>query len=409
MSLLDKAKALYARLQGMDWQERRDALKEVPEAVAEAYHAYRKDRMYDPGNAQPNPREYLSPSGKYKLVVTSFTSGPGTWNVTEGKIFKVDSDTPITSIRRNYSAFPYLFIEGHANGHDYLIGGEDYQGQTVIELDTGKRRELLPEEAKQGHGFCWASYTYNAEAKLVTVDGCYWAAPYEFRFYDFSDPMNGWPLLEYVPADEEDGQGYVDADNKTPTFEADGTIITYETKYGLPTDENQYDDEDEDDNGNTVKRPQRVVATRTWKREGLKLKEVAFWVEPEEQKRRDAQAEANRRYNEFWETYKKTDPLYLKMKELSAQGPFKPADYMSQGVTHKGWCPDFEANEYRACLDIHHEGKVRVTMEIAVKTGPVKLIMNAGQDKSTTLFYLHSVEGVVSAFEAAREFLAGDP
>jgi hypothetical protein len=406
MSLLEQAKDLYVRLRDMDWQGRRDALKEVPEAIAEAYHAYRKDRMYDPENAQPNPKEFLSPSGKYKLVVTSFTSGPNTWNVTEGKVFTVDSDTPIASIRRNYSAFPYCFVERHANGHDYLIGGEDYQGQTVIELDTGKKRGLLPEEAKQGHGFCWSSYTYNAKAKVLFVDGCYWAAPYEFRFYDFSDPMNGWPLLEYVPADEEDGEAYVESDGKDPTFEEDGTIITYQTKFGKPGDDD--DDEEEDAEGN--KRERKVVATRTWKREGLKLKEIAFWVDPEEQAERDRRAEANRKWEEDLANYKKTDPLYLKLLELVAQEPFKPADWMSVGQTGAHWCPDFHAVEQRMCRTIHSAGTFRIELEIAAKTGPVKLIMSNSKVKCVERFFMeHSVESVEKAFAAAREFLAGDP
>lgn len=410
MNLLEEAEALYARVRDMDWQERRDAIKAVPEVIAEAYYNYRKERMYDPGNAQPNPKEVLSPSGKYKLVVTSFTSGPGTWNVTEGKVFKVDSDTPITSIRRNYSAFPYCFVEGHANGHDYLVGGSDYQGQTVIELDTGKRRELLPEEAKEGNGFCWGSYSYNVETQLLVVDGCYWACPYEFRFYDFSDPMNGWPLLEYLPADEEDGEAYVESDHKDPTFEEDGTIITYQTKYGEPSDEDQSDDEDEDENGNVVKRRQRVVATRTWKRDGLKLKEVSFWVDAEEQAERDRRAASHLKWEEDLKNYKATDPLYLKMKELSAQEPFKPADYMSVGQTHDKWCPDFKESEQRMCLTIHSAGTFRIEMEIAAKTGPVKLVMSNSKEKSVERFFMeHSVASVEQAFAVAREFLAGDP
>ena len=140
-------------------------------------------------------QEILSPSGRYKLIVSSIETKPGCWNYTLGKVFAVGSDTPIAEIRRNYSSFPRTWVEGHANGHDYLVGGEDYQGQTVIELDTGKRRDFLPPEAAQGHGFCWAGAVYDVASKLLIIEGCFWACPYEFRFYDFSDPMSGWPQL----------------------------------------------------------------------------------------------------------------------------------------------------------------------------------------------------------------------
>lgn len=405
MSLLEQTKALYNELKDLGREARTAALKALPVALTEAYSAYSKDRMYDPENANGST-EHLSPSGRYKLVVTNFTTGPGTWNVTEGKVFRVDSDTPIASIRRNYSAFPYLFIEQHANGHDYLIGGENYQGQTIIELDTGVKRGLLPEEAKQGHGFCWGGYTYDPTTQLLLVDGCFWACPYEYRFYDFSDPVNkGWPQLELVPQDEETGDGCLDADRKKPTFEQDGTIVWYQTKYGKPGDEDDYEDEDDDGN----KREQRIVATRTFKREGLKLTEISFWVSDAEQEYRTQQAEACRKYEEWHDNYKKTDPLYLRVKELTKEVPFKPLSHYSHGVTHDTWCPDFKERETRVCLDILESKTHRVSIEIAAKTGPVKLILvDRKADQSKEQFFMeHSVESVDKAFAAARAYLGG--
>lgn len=403
MNLLEQAKALYKRLKGVSQDESKTVLEGVSEALREAYEAFRKDRMYDQENAQGS-KEYLSPSGRYKLVVTSYTSGPGTWNVTEGKIFRVDSDQPIASIRRNYSSFPHLFIEQHANGHSYFVGGEDYQGQTVVELDTGIKRGLLPEEAKQGHGFCWGRYTYHSEAKLLLVYGCFWACPYEYRFYDFSDPMNqGWPLLEIIPQDEEDGESYLDADPKSPTFESDGTIVWYQTKYVKPDDEDQSDEEDDDGN----KRDQRIVATRTFKREGQKLVEIANWVSDAEKESRAQHAEGQRKWDEWCDTYRKTDPLYLRVRELSKETPFKPAQYFSSGITHNNWCPDFKVQETRVCQEVLCTDKHRVEIEIAAKTGPVKLILvDRKANKTESLFFMnHTVESVDQAFSAARQFL----
>lgn len=31
---------------------------------------------------------------------------------------------------------------------------------------------------------------YFQQKKLIVIDGCYWACPYELVFYDFSNPMN---------------------------------------------------------------------------------------------------------------------------------------------------------------------------------------------------------------------------
>lgn len=399
MTLLDEVKALYERVKDLTREARSEILEKVPEPLKEAYYAFRKDLYYSPENAGKST-EHLSPSGRYKLVVTSYSTGEKTWNYTEGKVYRQDSDTPIGSIRRNYSRFPYLFVEDHADGHDYLIGGEEYQGQTILQLTTGEKRNLLPEEAKQGHGFCWASYEYNTDTKILMVDGCHWACPYEYRFFDFADPMNGWPRLEYEGMGE-DPDNWVDADDKKPTFEADGTIITYKTKYGSPDDEDDYSEED--DHGN--KRPQRVVATRTWKRDGLKLVEVASWMSDDEKKYRADQEEASRRWEEWLDNFRKTDPLYLEARRLINEKPFDPKSYMSIGFTYEKWCPDFKGNERRVCHRLLQSKSPQVTVDLewAHETGPVKLVIyKDGKHVEDKFFMEHSVASIQAAFAYAR-------
>jgi hypothetical protein len=92
-------------------------------------------------------------------------------------------------VRRNYSAFPFTWCEDHPTGHDYLVCGEDYQGQTIIELDTGRRADYLPAQAEQGTGFCWAQHYLAPSKEVLIVDGCYWACPYELVAFDFSRPL----------------------------------------------------------------------------------------------------------------------------------------------------------------------------------------------------------------------------
>lgn len=134
----------------------------------------------------------MSPSGKYSLTVESIPSRPGCWNVTRGTVRAADG-REIAVVERNYSSFPQCWIEGHPDGHDYLVCGADYQGQTLVRLDTGERWDYLPPEAKEGHGFCFAAMSPSPDKKTLAVDGCYWAAPFETRMYDFTVP--GLPLL----------------------------------------------------------------------------------------------------------------------------------------------------------------------------------------------------------------------
>ena len=145
-----------------------------------------KDEIFAAENAGES-KEHLSPAGKYRLVVTTYQTGEGYWNYTQGKVYR--GEKCLAEVRRNYHQFPFTFIEGHKNGHDYLVCGEDYQGQTVIELDTGERVDYRPAAAKKGHGFCWAYYKPSPDGTLMAVNGCIWACPYENHVYDFAEPM----------------------------------------------------------------------------------------------------------------------------------------------------------------------------------------------------------------------------
>jgi len=90
-----------------------------------------KTDFFVPENADVSRRkEYLSPSGKYKLVLTPFKTQEGCWSYTQGLVY--EGDRLITEVQRDYSSFPFAWIDPHVNGGSYLICGENYQGQTVI-------------------------------------------------------------------------------------------------------------------------------------------------------------------------------------------------------------------------------------------------------------------------------------
>lgn len=138
---------------------------------------------------------HFSESGKYRLDITNHKH-PRFTDQSKGKVYSIKEDGTtelIAEVCRNYFEFPFLFVENHPEG-DFLICGEDYQAQTLINLATGERINTSVDE--NGFGFCWAEYKYIIDQQVLLVEGCYWAAPYEFRFYDFSDPMSGWPEIE---------------------------------------------------------------------------------------------------------------------------------------------------------------------------------------------------------------------
>lgn len=389
---LRAAQEFLARSEQLDVDEREAALEALPKRVQREYHRMHKAQFFVPENARRST-EYLSPSGKYKLVVTQFATRKGSWSYSRGSVYERDTDRLIATIDRNFSSFPFLFVEDHDNGHDYLIAGEDYQGQTVIELDTGLRRDHLPEEAHNGFGFCWAEYRYERSAKLLVVDGCHWACPYEFRFYDFSDPMNGWPQIG--------NEICIYADRRSPSFLPDGSIQIYQSVVE--------DDNDEEDDQADGKR--EVAAWTIYRRDGSWLVKTQEWISDAEQKRRRDREEARVKYDAWWTEFKASDPLYLAMLEGVRYSALQPEDHVSVGATYAGWCSQFHVQEARICRRIHkREGKIGYTIDLewGAKTGPIKLVIyKDGNSHDDVFFEGHSVDSMKAAIAFAIRIVSG--
>jgi len=362
----------------------------IEEGLLDQYNRCQKAWMCRDATQTGDPKVFKSPSGHHEVHVTSHSTGKGTWNYSKAKVYR--GGELISEVCRNYGAFPHLFVEDHPNGHAYLICGEDYQGQTVIELDTGRRRDFLPKEAKDGFGFCWASYKFHTATQVLLVDGCYWACPYEFKFYDFSDPMEkGWTLLE-----TECG---IDADQKPPVLGDDGIITTFETRWEHPEDE---DNEDFDED--TAPRVDAVI--RKFRRENGKLTLVSEWVSDAEKEQRRKNEEEKRAYNAWLANFRSSDPLYLAFKRFLKDPVLSPEDHCGIGVTHEGWCPEFKKLERRYTTRIVTKKPYTIDLGWGVETGPVKLTIYKSGTLIEDKFFDHSVEGMTKAFDLAKT-LAG--
>jgi hypothetical protein len=146
---------------------------------------YFQDKFYNPEETEI----VHSPSGKFILEIRHYNHEEGIrrYNYTKGIV--TDSDHKIIDIiYRNYDPFLFSWVE--VNGTEYLLCGLDYQGYSIVNLSNNESKHYVPEEAYKGQGFCWAEIIYFQQKKLIVVDGCYWAYPYELVFYDFSNPMN---------------------------------------------------------------------------------------------------------------------------------------------------------------------------------------------------------------------------
>lgn len=205
------------------------------------------EELVIPENQSGTDREVLSPSGRFKLLIRSYAK-KGSWSITRGMVTRVSDDADICDIVRNYG-FSHSWVT--KGDHEYLITGRSYMSQTIVNLDTGVEMEP-PNYHYEGMAFCWVQASLMDDGKTLLVDGCHWACPYEFRFYDFSDPeTKGWPELLVVPLEEwekhkdnlYDAEGqllckqeWLSADEVAPVYNEDGTITVVETeKVFLPT------------------------------------------------------------------------------------------------------------------------------------------------------------------------------
>jgi hypothetical protein len=145
------------------------------------------------------PDIVVSPSGRYRLEVSEYDAGPGAWTYSRGIVTQIDSSVVIAEVKRNYGHFPYVWID-HPDGNEYMLCGEDYQGYTVINLTQGVIQTYMPEEAQTGEGFCWVVMHPAPDGRTLAVEGCFWGAPFEIHFFDFSTPAH-FPLAELGGSD----------------------------------------------------------------------------------------------------------------------------------------------------------------------------------------------------------------
>lgn len=333
--------------------------------------------------------ERISPSGKYRLLVSNYKTKPGAWEVTKGQVF--DGDREICEIRRNY-AFTHSWVK--KGEVEYLITGRSYMQQTIVNLSTGEVYD-----SGEADGFCWISAALLPDEKTLAVLGCYWAAPEVYAFFDFSDPARGWPQLPVG-----DDEFFLETSHSAPEI-IDGKIVTYETrKVYKPLNKSEdaltaadlRDPSVEEASNYEVE----IVTKTTFVREPDRLVKVDYWISSEEETRRKEHQVAQERFLTWMADFKARDPLYLRVCELAAHYEFPgAASYFSYGRTYPNWCEGFAGDEVRWCRRIIQTDTLTANLEWAALTGPVKLVVYEGgkrvEDKQ---FMPHTIESVEEAF-----------
>lgn len=160
--------------------------------------------------------------------------------------------------------------------------------QTIVDLDRGEEYEPPGSHYESG-AFCWVRCYLSPDGNTLVVDGCHWACPYEYRFFDFSDPARGWPPLPVVGA-----EWVGDPSDVSPPHWLDAATV---------------DCFQRDANGEPQERSRLA-------RRGDEMLVVEHWVSDAERARRDRSARAEAEQDAWWESFTTSEPMYLRLLAL---------------------------------------------------------------------------------------------
>jgi hypothetical protein len=129
------------------------------------------------------PLVELSPCGRYRLEIEEYTTGDGS-DYAVALVTRTVDQQEVATIKRNDSRCYYAWVS--RDGHDYLLFSEDLEGQTIIDLTTGRMAGF----SSPDDPFIWTEFFPSPDRMKLAVVGCYWACPYQVMVYDFHDPLN---------------------------------------------------------------------------------------------------------------------------------------------------------------------------------------------------------------------------
>jgi hypothetical protein len=174
------------------------------------------------------PILHTSPSGRFRLEVRTYRTRPNCWCYSRGTVIRIADGAVVADVCRNYSNFHHSFVS--KDGREFLVAGRSYMGQTIVDLDRAQEwNDPKHPDGYDGMEFCWAATMLSPDGTTLLVDGCHWACPYEYRFFDFTDPAKGWPALPIRDAEGKDAPWLPSEDRRPPELDGDGTIVCFET------------------------------------------------------------------------------------------------------------------------------------------------------------------------------------
>ncbi len=183
------------------WLDNKEYRQEVEDRIKEDNDYVNGGKSVDGNPFKVNTVEHLACFVDIDLKIETYKA-KGYFAYTRFLFFK--SGKEIGRFTRNYHASSYKFFK-HSNGNRYFVGGFDYQGYTIINLDDETINHYLPKGATKGCGWCPTEWKdYDVDSNELDVEGCYWGAEFEVRTYDLSEPeILPWKLLAEETVDQD--------------------------------------------------------------------------------------------------------------------------------------------------------------------------------------------------------------
>jgi len=262
-----------------NFKRMREQKEKISKEEYEDYQAKRKEWDCREEAITRTEEVRTSPCGKYSIVITHHKV-PVYVDHSVGKVFR--GDELITTIKRSYNWFFSHWFGTHANGHEYLICGEDLSGQTIIELDTGKRIDYSKD------AFIWEEITKSPSTNGIAVYGEYWGATAETFFFDFSEPMSPpWGILgrsDYTGRIEWKSENSCIVHEKLDIVDLPGHPLNGKSEYELSFRDGDYDEiEAEIEKRGLVETPEKddpgfkeTEVPHLWEKDPLN--ELKFWL-----------------------------------------------------------------------------------------------------------------------------------
>ena len=156
--------------------------------------AYLEDRIHAGKYKLSAEGKKTSHDGKYQFSYQCYSDKDGHYfGYSNNKLIRCSDGKVLMDINRNY---PQPFCKYFkCNGDEWVVSGHSYMSPLLVNLTTEKTYEQHADQYCPSE-LIWMSVEASPDGQTLLVGGLVWGgAPYEYRFYDFSQPDQGFRLL----------------------------------------------------------------------------------------------------------------------------------------------------------------------------------------------------------------------